>query len=960
MLAKDFVVLDLETTGMQPGFDEIIEIGAVKLVEGEVVARFQSLVRPRQKLPLTIQRLTGISDLDLANQPDVIQVMPRFLEFVGDTAVAGHNIGFDLGFLTAALGRPLSQPHYDTLELARWCFPLAPNHRLVGLAEFLGIKGEGFHRALYDAEITALLLKRCLAKLSSIDLDLLHQINQLLTGTTSPSGALFRQVELELSRKFPNRAIRAGFLHLAAAKNSGLFAAGEEKPRPEFNPAHVLNVLGPQGPFAAHIQNYQFRPGQLEMLRGVVGAFQSGEHLVVEAGTGTGKSLAYLVPALFWAASQEEKVVITTHTITLQEQLCHKDIPLLQKLLNFNFRTALVKGRKNYLCLRKWQSVSHESGQLSGEDRREMVSYLTWLSETTTGDRNELKLGAKGNELWYRLGADSDSCLGSRCRFFNNGCFVMRARHKAEEADILIVNHSLLLSDVKTDNKVLPAYNYLVIDEAHHLEDSASEHLGKLISERQIERLSRLLLHSGSTPGLLSLIKFHLPGLSGKLEDDDLERLEGLLTSAGDLLTRVQQAAQDFFGNLLALVKQYGEGENSSGQLRLREQYTELAFWSGLAGAQESLTLSLTDLAENLQRISQIMDCLEEESAGQVRDLNSYAALCVELASTAAVLLDQSIKNQVVWVEKDDRSCCLRSAPIEVGPLLKDLLFDKLKAAVLTSATLAVDRSFDHFLSRVGLHPATCCIQVQSPFKYEEQALLCIPRDMPILGETGDDAYANAIAPWLVDLVRVVQGRTLILFTSHKMLKEVYFQIKPYLEAEDIQVLGHNLDGGRSRLIEEFKANPRTVLLGASSFWEGIDVQGDNLSCVVIVKLPFWPPTMPTLEARIEQLHLQDKDGFRHLSLPQAVIRLKQGFGRLIRTQEDRGVVVILDNRVAVKRYGRKFLNSLPLKTHLRGDSELILRKIGEWLTTRQVNLPLKVVNNPQSAFVEAKRLKQP
>jgi predicted DnaQ family exonuclease/DinG family helicase len=960
VLARKFVIFDLETTGMQPGFDEIIEIGAVKLVDGEIVERFQTLVHPRQKLPLSIQRLTGISEEELKNQPSIEEVLPGFIEFVGNTPMVGHNVGFDLGFMTAALGHRLSQTYYDTVELARWCFPLAPNYRLAGLAQFLGIVGENFHRALNDAEVTARLFQRCLDKLLGFDLDLLHQVNQLLAGSSNPTVGLLQEVERELSRKFPNRLIRESSLCLASPEVGGLFAPTEEKQRPKFVQAEVMEVLGAKGSFAAHIPNYQFRPGQLEMQRGVVQAFSTDSHLVVEAGTGTGKSLAYLVPAIFWAASQGEKVVISTHTITLQEQLWDKDIPLLRHLLNLDFLAALVKGRNNYLCLRKWQALHHEPEQLSSEDRREMAGVLTWLSETASGDRAELNLSPKGAELWNRLGADSDSCLGNRCRFFNNGCFVMRARRKAEEADILIVNHSLLLSDVKTENKVLPAYSYLVIDEAHHLEDSATEHLGKVLGEGQIDQLYRLLQRSGATPGLLSQIKFRLPSFTGKLGDDNIEHLEQLLGQAAELLGQVQEAARDFFSCLITLAQNYGEGENSSIQLRLREQYTELSIWPPLCSAQERLTLRLTNLAETLKKMTQnLEDAENEELAGLVRDINSHGAFCVELGATAGELLDRSIKNQVVWVEKDERSCRLRSAPIEVGPMLKELLFDKLKAGVLTSATLAVDNSFEHFLLRVGLHPMTDYLQVESPFKFEEQALLCIPRDLPNPSEVGDGAYINAVVPWLIDLVRIVQGRTLLLFTSHKMLKEVYFQVKPYLEAEDIQVLGHNLDGGRSRLVEEFKANPRTVLLGASSFWEGVDIQGDTLSCVVIVKLPFWPPTMPTLEARIEELQRQDKDGFRHLSMPQAVIRLKQGFGRLIRTQEDRGVVVILDNRLVTKRYGRKFLNSLPLKTHLRGDSELVLRKIKSWLEQKQLNPPLKLVQSAEDALNEAKKLKQ-
>lgn len=950
------MVFDLETTGFVAGVDEIIEIGAVKILDGQLTERFQSLVRCRGRLPASIERLTGIRASDLEGRPLIHQVLPEFLAFAGDLPLAAHNAAFDLGFLVAALGRTVSVEVIDTVDLARLCFPLAPNFRLEGLAQHLELGGNGFHRALNDAEIAARLLLRCLERVGQWDLGLVRQINLVLEKNYGGIAGLLRGLERELTRRFPDRLIRESFLYLAAdGSGTGLFSRPAQKEKvPELNSADIIRILGPAGPFATRVPNYQHRPGQLRMLEGVLQAFASDSHLVVEAGTGTGKSLAYLVPAVCWATARGEKVAVSTHTINLQEQLWEKDIPLLRSLMPVRFEAALVKGRSNYLCLRKWQGLWSELDNLQPEEKLELAPVLTWLSETTTGDRSELSLRPKGNEVWSRFAADSESCLGSRCKFFVNGCFVMRARRKAENADVLILNHSLLLSDIKTENKVLPAYNYLIIDEAHHLEDSATEHLGNSISESRLELLQRMLRQGGSPPGLLGQVRHRIPGLTGKLSQVNLERLEQSEVKAAELLALVQESSREFFSVLSVLARDLGDQGTGPLQVRLRPEAAQWPRWPALCAARENLTRRLLSLSETLQVMSQVLEDPENEDlAGLVRDLSSLVVMSKDLGCGAAELMDLSLENQVVWVEVDDRSCRLCAAPVEVGPLLRQQLFSRVKAGILTSATLSVNNSFEHFMARVGLEEDVHCLQVESPFQYEDQALICIPRDLPDPVQAGDETYVLSVTQLLVDIIRTVEGRTLVLFTSHKMLRDVYFQIKPYLESEDIRVLGHNLDGNRGKLVEEFKTNPRTVLLGASSFWEGVDIQGKALSCVVIVKLPFWPPTIPTIEARLEELAKQNKDGFRHLSMPQAVIRLKQGFGRLIRTQEDRGVVVILDNRILAKSYGRKFLNSLPLKTHIRGDSELILRKIRSWLEHRNPDIPLRLVSDPESALKE-------
>ncbi|MDA8442262.1 MAG: exonuclease domain-containing protein [Peptococcaceae bacterium] len=950
MQARNYVVLDLETTGLQPGVDEIIEVGAVKLIDGQIVDRFHQLIQPRRQLPLAVERLTGISAGDLIDMPRIEAVLPDFVAFIGDLPVVAHNALFDLGFLTAAWGKPITAVWLDTVELARLAFPLAPNYRLSSLAKYLNLELGSLHRAPDDAAMTAELLIRCLDKMEGWDLTLIHQLNLVLP--SGGLGSLGQEVERKIARRFPNRLLRPGLICLAQDNGEeGLFARANDLAPPLFAPTALAEILGPTGIFAQRIPNYQFRSGQVKMLNAVVEALNEGAHLVVEAGTGTGKSLAYLLPAVAWAVSQREKVVIATHTINLQEQLWDKDLPLVRSMAPFEFSAAIVKGRSNYVCLRKWVGVWTELEQMLPGERAALAPFLTWLNETVTGDRAELNLPPGNNELWSHFSGDSESCLGSRCRFYSNNCFVTRARRKAERADVLIVNHSLLMSDAKTDNMVLPEYSYLIIDEAHHLESSATEHLGNMLSDKMLEHYLRLLRPNALPPGLFGQLKHRLPELMATLGELELSRVETELASGLELLNTIQEAGTEFFAGLEAYARNFAAGEAGFAQVRLKPSAAQWHGWSAVNAAGENLNIRCKSLGECLNAIAQALaEPEEEELAGIARDVNALSAQIRELGETAWQLLDLTRANLVAWVESDARSCRLRSAPVEVGSLLREMVFAKTKATILTSATLAVNNSFEHLLTSVGMEMQTKVLQVESPFKYDEQALICIPRDLPDPTRSVDDAYTQATANMLIDLVRTIQGRTLVLFTAHKMLRDVYGLIKPQLEAEDIQVLGHNLDGGRGRLVEEFKANPRTVLLGASSFWEGVDIQGDTLTCVVIVKLPFWPPSMPTLEARLEQLAQQNKDGFRTLSIPQAVIRLKQGFGRLIRTQEDRGVVVILDNRILDKNYGRKFLNSLPLKTHIRGDSAFVLHKIRDWLATERHQQALRVLDNPPPA----------
>ncbi|MBE3589047.1 MAG: DEAD/DEAH box helicase [Thermoanaerobacteraceae bacterium] len=923
-MPQSCIVCDLETTGLNPYRDEIIEIALLQLEEGRITREMHTLVRPRRKIPVNIRRLTGLDDAALGAAPYLEEILPEAIRFIGPHPLMGHNISFDAGFLQAAHGRTLDNPLFDTRELARILLPGARSYRLSDLCRLLEIEMEGSHRALWDARAAAALYSRLMARAAQMEGKLLLHLAGFLTRAGSPWAEEMGQLAWQSRHTRIND--RVPFRPSRVEEE----AEPPRDPNIPADPEQLCALLEPGGPLATHLEKYEYRPQQKKMVAAIAGALAEEKYLLLEAGTGTGKSLAYLIPALQRSLKTGQRAVVSTHTINLQEQLWQKDIPLVKKALGWPFRAALVKGRQNYLCLRRWL----HSLTVQDWTAREAAFYgriLVWARETTTGDKNELNLTRDEQELWLSLCADGEACQGTGCRWFSRECYVTRSRRLAEAANLVVVNHSLLLSDIRAENRVLPAYGCLIIDEAHHLEDAATEQLGLSVSRSGLSRwlntLNRLLGRLSDVP----------PG-------ENSPAWPALLQQAQEGRQRAGKGVELFFNTLQQLVVSHGEkkGEGNAPrhQLRLRPG-SKSDLTNDLQGEYGNLRLYIQELLSGLEKINSLLEDWSEEEiwAGHARDLSQVLSTGRKMAGELDCIMKGELDNHVYWVEvergKENAAVILRAAPVQVNTVLYEHLYKDKKAIIFTSATLSVEESFDHFMERAGLNllPAgqVMTMQVDSPFSYESQSLLCVVRDLPLPGEGSGAIYSEALAISLLDLAEITGGRMLVLFTSHQMLQETYNRLKPVCEERDILLLGHNLDGSRWNLVEEFRTTTRAILFGASSFWEGVDIPGPALSCVVMVKLPFWSPGVPVIEARLEELARQGKDGFRHFSLPQAIIRFKQGFGRLIRTEQDRGVVVVLDGRLLTKKYGRQFLNSLPLKSHIRGDMHLITRQIARW-----------------------------
>lgn len=925
------MALDLETTGTDPQKDKIIEVGMVKLVDGVETASYHSLVNPGMRLPVKVKRLTGITDEMLLEAPGIEEILPEVIEFIGDNPLLGHNVQFDRNFISAAMGRSLANPInnviYDTVELARIVLPNAANHRLETLCKLCAVDLPVKHRALEDARGAAFLAVELVHRLSMFEIPLLLDLITLLEKSHSPWFTVIQQVGQRKAKEFSNRRI-ATITGLRPPKEELVFQYRNRQGEDGFQPVdenEVSSYLGQDGLLSKVIKNYEYRPQQLAMARAVTRSLNNGHYLLSEAGTGTGKSMAYLLPSVLWAKKNRQKVVLSTHTINLQEQLCHKDVPLLQSLSGMNFKACLVKGRSNFLCLRRWYAALGDKN-INSKEAGFYARILVWLTLTDTGDRSELNFYGDDFELWKNVCAESDGCLGKKCRYFRRMCFVNRLKRRAEQADIIIANHSLVFSDIAVESRVLPAYKVLVIDEAHHLEDAATKHLGTEVNRagvaRWLTRVSKITARLAELPA---------PGEQGQW----LENMAGLK----ELQYKVREAAEIFFAGIshfLAAKKQNPE------QTRCTVRLKKGTDFSSMQVEIENLVQRINSLSEHLQKTA-------AEIEGQMIDGESEVAREAALVAEAGLVLAADISFTcdcnsditVHWIEGEVNEegaghISIHAVPVKVGELLHSTLYSEKNCVIFTSATLTVDGSFDHFIERSGLNllkpDKLKTLRVDSPFAYDRQSLLYVLNDLPAPGTVPEEEYLQSLAEVIGEIAAVSGGRTLVLFTAHKVLKKVYYCLKPQLEEQDILLLGHDIDGGRTRLVEEFKESERAVLFGAASFWEGLDIPGRALSCVVLVKLPFWPPNVPVVEARLEALAKENKDGFRHFSLPEAVIKFKQGFGRLIRTGYDRGAVIILDKRIVNKRYGQKFLNSLPVSSHMRGNKIKMLNNIKNWL----------------------------
>jgi ATP-dependent DNA helicase DinG len=684
--------------------------------------------------------------------------------------------------------------------------------------------------------------------------------------------------------------------------------------------------LGPGGALARRHPRYEDRPQQRALSRLIGEMYNEGGVGIAEAGTGTGKSVAYLLPAIRWAVQNRERTVVSTNTINLQEQLVEKDLPMLRRALGEPFRFALVKGRRNYVSIRRLHLARDSAAALfDAEKQAELAGLVEWVEKTQDGSLSDLSFRPSG-EVWDEVASESDVCLRAKCPHFED-CFYQRARREASAADVVVANHHLLFSDLAvrraqgnyTAPAVLPQYKRLILDEAHNLEEAATSHLGATVSRRGLFRTLRRIEHRGK--GLLPAFKTALVGCG-----DDL-----LGQSALDLIDERLLPSLEGARERAGTVFSFLEDVCAAGDpvLRLTDEFARHPVWT--LGLDEALSALLDHLAallagmEMLRERVSVDQTVKEKLESQLLELRGAANRVQGAADGLRAALrpgDQAME-MVRWMERqparDNRegNLTLNAAPLDLAGVLREAVFEKVPTVVLTSATLATQGNFRFVRQRLGLawplddEKRVAEAVYPSPFEYPEQALVAVPTDLPLPTGELDARHDEATVRGVIEHARISDGGLFVLFTSYRALRHVAAELRARRMDLEWPLFVHG-EGPRGTLVERFAASGRGILLGTTSFWEGVDVPGHALRGLVIPKLPFKVPSEPVTAARIEAIEAAGGNSFVQYMLPTAAIRLKQGFGRLIRSRRDHGVVLVLDGRIAKKSYGRYFVDSLP------------------------------------------------
>lgn len=933
----ELVAVDLETTGLDPMKDAIIEVGAVRIKNGEIIEEFSTMVNPNCQIPAQTTHITGIRQADVTGAPVIESVLPEISRFVGSAPVIAHNISLDMGFLSQRYQILKSNPRIDTYELASVLTPKAPRYNLNSLTSEVGIELSNAHRALDDARATALLYWKLWEKALKLPLQTLREISTAADGIKWDASEVFSAAVQEKLHFTPSQTIpepndddplmeafspEPSYQH----EETSNIEADSIQSAPLLD--DVTRIFSADGALSEGMPTFEYRTEQQQMAEAIATALSEAQHLMVEAGTGTGKSIAYLIPAILWALRSGERVLISTNTIALQDQLINKDIPDLKRALSLDFSAVVMKGRGNYLCPRRLETARRRQPS-SVVELRTLAKILVWLLENPSGDRGEISLrGPVENTVWSRLSAQDEGCTLHRCEaMMGGGCPFYKARKAAEHAQIVIVNHALLIADVHTDNQVLPEYQYAIIDEAHQLEDAITSGMSFHIDQSAIDR--RLTDLGSANRGLLGEL---LIALRDNLPDKDLLKLEQFIQAVGQSASAMSTHITALFNALETFAHDARNirSNDFTTLLRITPQLREKPAFSYVQEAWNTVDEFFEVIGDAIGRLAHTMDRKAAnipDSDALLASLETAARYLMEIRSQINAFVNKPENNTIYWLtlSHGEASIVLHSAPLHVGPLTEKYIWQQKKSVILTSATLRTHDSFDYIKDRLYAEDVRT-FEIGSPFDYRTSTLVYIPNDIP---EPNDrHGYQRAVERGIIELAAALDGRVLVLFTSYAQLRQTSQAITARLALGNILVYDQSDGSSRQALLDGFKTTDKAVLLGTRSFWEGVDIVGDALSALVIVRLPFAVPTDPIFSARGETY----TDTFSQYALPDAILRFRQGFGRLIRSSSDRGIVTIFDSRIITKSYGAQFLEALPDCTMRDGSLDALPEIAVNWL----------------------------
>lgn len=688
----------------------------------------------------------------------------------------------------------------------------------------------------------------------------------------------------------------------------------------EYRLDKIADYFAPGGPISKAVPGFCYRKEQVNLAQGVAEALNRKEFLVAEVGTGVGKTLAYLLPAFLWIVTQKEKVIIATRTKALQQQLVERDIPDLLKATEIELDFMEAKGRENYLCWRKYINILAGKQPLSEAQQMFISKIINWAESTRCGDRKELSLSADLMQHWSLLAADRRSCQKDRCSYHDK-CFRLKMMKNLHKADLIVVNHALLLADMQVENSILPEYKYLIIDEAHNFERESFDKLSCSFSYLENTDLLKSLYWEDKkySRGYLTHLKTKFPNLM-----DQLNKASTLVSRSAELLDELFSA--------LAI-----KGANDRNySLVLEERHFEQDFFA------DFIEKYLDWRANSLVLFNQLND-LKAELAGQEEEgeLSIFLSTLQEYLDQAYIIIEENFNRQdsINWIEfRNGRPAGLQSSYVLIGELLKERMYDRLDSMIMVSATLTIEDKFDYYLEKTGLnsylHEERLNTLLQkSPFNYEEQARLFTVADMP---QPSCAEHSQETARVLLDIIQATGGGILVLFTARKQLQEVAAIIKPVCKSQGVNLLIQEDSGTPGTLLKEFTDHKNSILMGLDTFWEGIDVKGEALRCVVIVKLPFRSPADPFCMAGERFCLFNRRNSFQHFMLPDSAMRFKQGTGRLIRSEADRGVIVVLDKRLEKSNYGQVFKNSIPINKGKSLKEKELLKEIQGFMNQAQ------------------------
>ncbi|MEA1986633.1 MAG: helicase C-terminal domain-containing protein [Candidatus Marinimicrobia bacterium] len=951
---ETFVVIDVETTGVNENNDDIIQFAGSKFVNNKLEETLTFFCKPSKNISKFIQDLTSITNEMVENEKPFSERTDEVEKFLGEFPVVGHNVSFDLKFVNPHFKEPLKNEIIDTLELSRIFLYYLHDRKLESLVAHFDLNTENAHRADADTENTGYLLLELLDIMLHYDYPIYEQIQKIVSPLVNiPNYHLYNNIVDYYKNIKRIKQEKLAPLHQMPVNIFGKFSEEEVDTDDDndensnsfnnVNSTEVEKIFGINGLLSQKLSNYELRLGQLEFSKNVIDAFNKGSYLVGEAGTGVGKSLGYLIPAVKWVKENRKNnssIVISSKTKNLQDQLFNKEIPFIQENIDEDFNAIILKGRNNYICLTKWNHLYTNIDDLVQFDERvNILSLIVWLRETNTGDIEENSGFRRkfNSKLWSMLRSEPGYCTTKRCADYN-GCFLGRIRKLVYSADLIIINHSLLLSDAMNEKTIFPNSPILIIDEAHNLVKSAYQYFAKEISPWLLSQILDKFYKKGRENFGILVDVSRVVGQGKKWNGDHKDIIINRLSNIENIIDETQIINTEFYKEFLSFINLKIRPDNQKYLLKKRFEskrnpFVDLNYFESYLEQLKKLKDEFDIFIKELQNLStDEQDTLTNEYDKiiiQIREL-------FEAISNIKFIINSDEEDWVYWYEipKDIRSLNIRikGSPIEVGEeIYKKILVNK-HSIIATSATISVANRFKYFLKTTGFNKVEeerlVTKKYESPFDYDKQSSIWV---VTYLGNPGTKKFDENVAELISDINKEFQLGTLVLTTSYFSITNLVDNMKnPYRKA-NIPLIYQIGSASRIGLLKRFKDYGNATLVGTESFWEGVDIQGSSLEMLAMLKLPFAVPNEPIVQAISDKIQKEGGNAFMSYSVPEAIIKFKQGFGRLIRSKKDNGIALFLDNRLSFKQYGKYFLESLPTKINFVKSKEELLENIRNW-----------------------------